>query len=108
MPTINRQFAKYSFVFLAGAILALVFGCTNDHPQSTFDTVGPVSESQALIFYIIMYAGLVVFVLVMALLAYFTFKYRKRDGEEGDPEQVHGNTALEIAWTVAPASLKLL
>jgi len=105
MPTINRQFAKYSFVFLAGAILALVFGCTNDHPQSTFDTVGPVSESQALIFYIIMYAGLVVFVLVMALLAYFTFKYRKRDGEEGDPEQVHGNTALEIAWTVAPALL---
>ena len=52
-----------------------------------------------------MYAGLVVFVLTMSLLAYFTFKYRKKDEDDSDPEQVHGNSSLEIAWTVIPALL---
>ncbi len=105
MPTINRQVVKYCFVLLAGTILALIFGCTPDHPQSTFDTVGPVSQSQALIFYIITYAGLVVFILVMAILIYSAIKFRRRQNTDADPEQIHGNNTLEIAWTVIPALL---
>ena len=33
----------------------------------------------------------------------FAFRYRHRKGREGIPPQVHGNTRLEIAWTILPA-----
>ena len=54
-------FKRRPLVVFAGLALTLAVACTKSHPQSTFDTQGPVSESQANIFYIITYAGLVVF-----------------------------------------------
>ena len=45
----------------------------------------------------------VVFVLVEGGILLFVFKYRHRKGRERMPAQVHGNTRLEIAWTILPA-----
>jgi len=48
-----------------------------------------------------------VFVLVEGALLVGIFKYRARRDETGDeraePRHVHGNTLLELAWTLAPA-----
>lgn len=104
MSIFKRRSIRRLTVVFAGLALALGAACTLDNPQSTFDTLGPVSRSQANIFYIIMYAGLVVFALVMGLIVFATIRYRRRYTDK-DPEQVHGNNALEIAWTVAPALL---
>jgi cytochrome c oxidase subunit 2 len=46
--------------------------------------------------------GTIVFVVVEVLLLYTVFRFRRRDGGP-EPKQVHGNTALEITWTVIPA-----
>jgi cytochrome c oxidase subunit 2 len=97
-------FKRRPLVVITGLVLALAAACSDPHPQSTFDTHGPVSASQANIFYIIMYAGLVVFIGVMALIIYAAIRYRRRYDDK-DPEQIHGNNTLEIAWTVAPALL---
>ena len=43
-----------------------------------------------------------VFVLVEGLLVVALFRWRHKSGR-GVPRQVHGNKALEIAWTIAPA-----
>ena len=87
---------------LLGASFALAVGCTPSHPQSTFDAMGPVSDSQRTLFLLIFWTGIVVFVLVMGALFYLVFRYRQRAGD-GDPEQVHGNTKAEVVWTIAPA-----
>ena len=84
------------------SLAALAAACTPSHPQSTFDTLGPVAESQVLLFWVIFWAGLIVFVAVMAALVYIAVKYRAKPGDK-DPEQIHGNTKLEIAWSIAPA-----
>ncbi len=42
------------------------------------------------------------FVVVMAALLYAVIRYRRRLGDD-IPEQIHGNTRLEIAWSIAPA-----
>src|SRR4029079_3818468 len=42
-----------------------------------------------------------VFVFVEAILVWTLIKYRHRPGRP-DPEHVHGNTTLEITWTVIP------
>jgi cytochrome c oxidase subunit 2 len=44
-----------------------------------------------------------IFVVVEGLLVFFAWRYRHRKDREGIPPQVHGNTRLEIAWTILPA-----
>ena len=43
-----------------------------------------------------------VFAIVMVMLGYSIYKWRARPGDEGDGEPIHGNTRVEIAWTVIP------
>jgi cytochrome c oxidase subunit 2 len=50
---------------------------------------------------------MVVFVIVEGILVYTIFKYRRRP-DSPEPEHVHGNTALEITWTLAPALVLVL
>jgi cytochrome c oxidase subunit II len=50
------------------------------------------------------YLGVGVGILVTVLLIYIVFRFRWRPGM-GEPDQVHGNTRLELAWTVFPAVL---
>ena len=44
----------------------------------------------------------VALVLVQGVLVWFLIKYRKRDGQK-KAHFIHGNTRLEMAWTLAPA-----
>lgn len=96
---------KLSGMVLLGILTVLLAGCNTiinpENPQSTFDALGPVSENQLFIFWVIFFAGLVVFVFVYAALLYMVFKFKRREGD-GDPAQTHGNTRLEIAWTILP------
>ena len=87
---------------LIASLVGIIVGCTPSHPQSTFDTLGPVAESQLVLFYWIFWTGLFVFLAVGGALLYAALKFRRREGQ-GDPEQVHGHRRLEIAWTIAPA-----
>jgi cytochrome c oxidase subunit II len=43
-----------------------------------------------------------VFAVVMTMLGYCIYKWRAKPGDEGDGEPIHGNTRVEIAWTVIP------
>ena len=87
---------------VAGLLIGLFVACTPSHPQSTFDTSGPVAREQLTLFWVIFWAGVFVFIAVMAALIYAALRYRRKPGQ-GDPEQIHGHERLEIAWTIAPA-----
>ena len=97
---------RFPLKFLAIALMVtavlLLLGCTPSHPQSTFDPAGPVAEQQLTLFYIIGWAALFVFILVGGLFLYAVIRFRRRRGQEEIPVQTHGNTPLEIAWTIAP------
>jgi cytochrome c oxidase subunit 2 len=43
-----------------------------------------------------------VFSIVMVMLSYALYKWRAKPGDESDGEPIHGNTKLEIAWTLIP------
>jgi cytochrome c oxidase subunit 2 len=49
-----------------------------------------------------------VFSLVMVMLIYSLVKWRARPGDEGDGAPIHGNTRLEIAWTLIPTIIVLI
>ena len=92
---------------LPALLVGLQAACTPSHPQSTFDTLGPVAKSQVDLFYIIFWVGMVVLVLVTGVLLYTAIRFRRRPGD-GDPEQIHGHTKLEIAWTIIPSLILIV
>ncbi len=102
MSTTSSRSKIYLGVLLLLSSFALLAGCTPDDPQSTFDTVGPVSRSQLSLFYWIFWAAVVVFVVVGAALLYTTLRFRRKPSD-AMPAQTHGHTAMEIGWTIVPA-----
>ncbi|MEX0682985.1 MAG: cytochrome c oxidase subunit II [Dehalococcoidia bacterium] len=89
------------------ALLAiLVSGCDTDTPQNTFDTKGEVAEKQAELFYWSMWPALAIMIFVLSALVIMLLRFRERDPNHVPP-QIHGNTRLELAWTIAPAVLLL-
>jgi cytochrome c oxidase subunit 2 len=48
-----------------------------------------------------------VFSIVMVMLGYSLYRWRAKPGDESDGEPIHGNTTLEIAWTVIPTAIVL-
>ncbi len=48
-----------------------------------------------------------VFSLVVVMLGYALYKFRAKPGDEGDGEPIHGNTRLEIVWTLIPTLIVL-
>ncbi len=96
-------------VVLAGIYLMVRdIGLPEGRPLTTLSPRGDKSQSiQNLIIPVFAIAG-VVFVFVEVGLIWVAARFRRNPEDvEGvdEPEQVHGNTKLEIGWTIVPALL---
>jgi cytochrome c oxidase subunit II len=84
------------------ALAVGISGCAGD--QSAMSPAGPFAQEPHDLIIIVMLIALVVFVLVQGLIIFSVWRFRERKDDDGSlPEQVHGNTRLEIVWTVIPA-----
>jgi cytochrome c oxidase subunit II len=86
-------------------LLALVLagcGITGGEVQSANETFGDNAESVWGLFVPIFWLSIVVFVLVQGALIWAVIRYRYKEGD-APPPQLHGNTKVEVAWTIAPA-----
>ena len=98
----GKNLALVSILTLAVLLLA----CQPEARQSTFGPAGPVAEKQLLLFNVLLWVMIVVFILVEGALLYAAIRFRRRPGQ-ALPHQVHGNTPLEITWTIVPTILIL-
>jgi cytochrome c oxidase subunit 2 len=98
----TRRFLRMA-VFTA-VLAAVLAACTRDYPYNSLAPAGPVAEKQADLFWLVFWIAAVVFVLVEGALVYAVWRFRRRSPDDR-PRQVHGNTRLEIAWTIIPALL---
>ena len=74
-------------------------------PQNTFDPAGPTAQSEKDVLMVPLAIAGVIFVLVEGGIVLIAIKFRSRKRRERMPKQLHGNTRLEIGWTIAPAVL---
>ena len=74
MSELKRHIFRRTAPLLFVSLATLLAACTPSHPQSTFDTLGPVARSQVNLFWVIFWVGLVVFVVVMAVLIYIMIR----------------------------------
>jgi cytochrome c oxidase subunit 2 len=58
------------------------------------------------VYWVVFAACAVVFVLIESALLLFVFRFRRRGriGDELEGPQIHGNTRLEVIWTIIPAA----
>jgi cytochrome c oxidase subunit 2 len=86
--------------------LALVLGaCSGSGPQTSLEPAGPKADDINDLWLLVFWVAVAVFVIVEFGLVYAIWRFRERDGDERRPKQLHGNTALEITWTIIPAVL---
>ena len=79
----------------------LLAACGQNHPDSIFHQRTDFNRDVDFLFKILIYAGTAVFIFVEAILVFTLIRYRRRPGQPA-PQHVHGNTTLEITWTVVP------
>lgn len=77
-------------------------GITGGNIQSASETAGDNAGSIWGLFVPIFWLSVVIFVLVQGALIWAVIRFRYKDGDPVPP-QLHGNTKVEVAWTIAPA-----
>jgi cytochrome c oxidase subunit 2 len=106
-PTPNSPGRKLTIACGVAACAALIAA-----PQALAGIVtpeaggSPNADEIANLYNITLYIALVIFVGVEGTLIYALYKFRARKGAV--PAQIHGNTSLEIGWTVGAAVVLLL
>jgi len=108
---LTKYLASGSLVILA------ISACSPHHPQSTFANAGPVASQQSNLYYLMFWIAGIIFVLVQGALIFAVLNFRRRENPisgndfkvpDLPPKQVHGNTKLEILWTIVPALILIL
>jgi len=90
-------------------VIAVVIGGITSAVALFIDWIPQQASEQAdrvdSLMWFVVWASVVIFTLVATVLVYSAWKFRAAPGDEGDGPPVHGNTKLEIVWTVVPTLL---
>jgi cytochrome c oxidase subunit II len=102
-----RIFSVIALVTVIVLFAALIINSFQNggKPLTTLSPQGPDSDSiQRLLIPVTAIAAVVFLIIELAALV-ISWKFRERKGDETDefPSQTHGNTVLEIGWTILPA-----
>ena len=106
--TRRRTLQRWGGIGALGLLSVLLLaGCGAD--QQIYSHISPATEKAEDIqwlYKILFWASLIVFVGVQVAIVYTVLRFRRRRRDR--PEQVHGNTRLEMAWTIIPAVILLV
>jgi cytochrome c oxidase subunit 2 len=89
-------------VALTAAISAVMLSINWDGPEGS--TAAPKIDD---LLNVMIVLSAFVFSLVIVMLFYALYKFRAKPGDESDGEPIHGNTRLEVAWTLIPTIIVL-
>jgi len=78
-------------------LIALLAGCLLP-PEPVTETGRDVFN----LYLVVLALAAIVFVAVEGFILYAVFRYRRKPGDDTLPEQLHGNTTVEIIWTLIP------
>ena len=105
---LNQSSISVTPIIIFG-VLSLFFGGFMYWVYPQLPLVPPRASEQAVVtdhlFQILMGLSGVVFFLVQGLIYYAAIAFRAKEGDYSDGPMIHGNTQLEIIWTIIPSIL---
>jgi cytochrome c oxidase subunit II len=81
---------------------SLLLAACGENSPSILNPAGPVALKESNLFWFILVVATIVFVVVEGLLLYSIVRFRERPNSP-QPTQIHGNTTVEIIWTIVPS-----
>lgn len=95
----RQQFVHVTLIAIGiGVISGLIAYFGNWLPEPASRQAGRIWFN----FWLTTAISIVIFAVVMAVMIYAIFKFRRKPDDDTDGPPVHGNTKLEIIWTVIP------
>ena len=104
--SVPSRLIRWLILAFLGLCLLFVAGCSVGN-SNTLNPQGPVALQESDLFWFILIVATVVFVLVESALIYSVIRFRARPNSP-EPRQIHGNTKLEIWWTIVPSLILFL
>jgi len=98
-PRRARRLRRTSVALVVLTLIATA--CARRAPQDSLRPAGSESRFIDHLFFPVFWIAVGIFVLVFGLTGLIAVRFRGR-GVDEPPRQVHGNTRLEIAWTLVP------
>jgi len=105
MPRKRPRRLASALILVAGALV--LAACGEKYPNSTFTHLTEFNTIIDGLWNRLLLLGTIVFVFVEVLLVFTLIKFRRREGAP-EPKQTHGNSTLEITWTIIPALILVL
>ena len=104
-PRVTRSRVVLALLVLFAAtllVLPLTFGLPG---SSTPDSVTDSGDAINQVYWVVFAVAAIVFLVVEVTLIAFIFRFRRRVGtpEHAEGPQIHGNTRVEVIWTLIPA-----
>jgi len=90
-------------MIVIGAVMSVILLQFNWFGDAASEQRGPIDT----LFDVMVALSSFVFAIVIVMFSYAIWKFRVRPGDEGDGKPIHGNTKLEIAWTLIPTIIVL-
>jgi cytochrome c oxidase subunit 2 len=84
------------------ALALLLAGCAALEPPAAVTAQGQDTRNLYDFVFII---GVVIFFLVEGLIVFAVLRYRRKPTDTELPPQIHGNSVLEVVWTIVPTIL---
>jgi cytochrome c oxidase subunit II len=102
-----RRLLVAAAVALTVAVSLILGGCSEakNNGQNSLQPKGHDAQKIDNLFWPILIIASVIGIAVIIATVYFALKFRFRTGKNDNPKQIHGNTRLEIGWTIVPALL---
>jgi cytochrome c oxidase subunit 2 len=91
---------------VAGLVLVLA-GCSEvkNNGQNSLEPKGAQARKIDNLFVPWLIVAIVIGIAIIVATVFLAVKFRYRPGKNENPKQIHGNTKLEIGWTILPALL---
>lgn len=87
---------RHSALLALLALGMLLGGCAFDTPQSALAPVGEIAEVQLGLMRYTLWWSILVMLGVGGVLVYAMIRFRRREGDDSLPAQIHGNAVVEI------------
>src|SRR5713226_4909339 len=97
-----RGMKRWGVILAALLLSSLLLAACGENSPSTLNPAGPVADREAGLFWFILVVATIVFVAVEGVLIYSIVRFRERPNSP-TPKQIHGNTTIEVIWTIAPS-----
>jgi len=105
--TPRRSRGRRPALAAVAAVVLVLAGCSEvkNNGQNSLEPKSSQAQKIYDLFVPILIIAIVIGIAIIVATVYLALRFRYRPGKNENPKQIHGNTKLEIGWTILPALL---